>query len=141
MDVLVPIDDSKPARKAVAHATESYPDAGIHLLHVINPNTSMYGDGAVYAYESLIDARREAADGLFEEATEIAADAGYDTDSLSTETIVGQPAREIVSVAKGGGYDLIVVGSHGREGASRVLLGSVAENVVRRAPVPVTVVR
>ncbi|SDQ57336.1 universal stress protein [Natronobacterium texcoconense] len=139
MRVLVPIDDSEPARKAIAHATKSYPDADLSLVHVINPSTAMYGDGAVYAYDSLIDARREAADKLFEEAREIAAEHGHD--DIDTETIVGRPAHEIVTAAEEENADLVVIGSHGRSGASRVLLGSVAETVVRRAPVPVTVVR
>ncbi|AFZ71687.1 universal stress protein [Natronobacterium gregoryi] len=139
MQVLVPIDDSEPARKAVAHAATAYPDADLRLVHIINPSTSMYGDGAVYAYDSLIDARREAAARLFEETRKVAAEHGHD--DVATETIVGRPAREIVSVATEENVDLVVIGSHGRSGASRVLLGSVAETVVRQAPVPVTVVR
>lgn len=139
MKVLVPIDDSEPAREAVAHAANSYPDADLTVLHVIDPSTAMYGDGAVYAYDALIDARREAAEKLFEDAEEIAAEHGHD--DLETETVVGRPSREIVTIADDEGFDLIVLGSHGRSGAARVLLGSVAETVIRRAPVPVTVVR
>jgi nucleotide-binding universal stress UspA family protein len=57
------------------------------------------------------------------------------------ETIVGVPSRAIVEWAEENEVDGVVIGSHGREGVSRVLLGSVAETVVRRSPVPVTVVR
>jgi len=57
------------------------------------------------------------------------------------ETAVGKPSREIVSFAEENDVTQIIIGSHGRKGVSRVLLGNVAENVVRRAPVTVTVVR
>ncbi|MXV63761.1 universal stress protein [Natronorubrum sp. JWXQ-INN-674] len=138
MDVLVPIDDSEPARAALEHAVREYPDATITAVHVIDPNLSTYGEGGIYAYESMVESRREDAEDLFADAAEIAADA---RGSIATETVVGDPAREIVAFATDHDVDHIVVGSRGRSGASRVLLGSVAERVVRRAPVPVTIVR
>ncbi|APW98502.1 universal stress protein UspA [Halobiforma lacisalsi AJ5] len=143
MDVLIPIDDSDPARKAVAHAVESHPvdDTDLYLLHVVDLTTAMYGEESLYAYDALIEARCEAAERLFDEAVEIAAEAGHDPDDVTRETVVGRPAREIVEYAEDHGVDAVVIGSHGRKGASRILLGSVAEQVVRRAPVPVTVVR
>jgi nucleotide-binding universal stress UspA family protein len=55
--------------------------------------------------------------------------------------VSGDPANEIVAYAEETDVDHIVVGSHGRSGLSRVLLGSTAEKVVRRSPVPVTVVK
>jgi universal stress protein A len=54
---------------------------------------------------------------------------------------IGKPAVEIVKAADEWGADLVVIGSHGREGISRVLLGSVAESVLRHAGRPVLVVR
>lgn len=53
----------------------------------------------------------------------------------------GSPGDEIVAAAKSFGADLIVIGSHGRTGITRVLMGSVAEAVMRHAPCPVLVVR
>ncbi|ADD07276.1 UspA domain protein (plasmid) [Natrialba magadii ATCC 43099] len=138
MHVLVPIDDSDPAMKAVEHAAETYADGTVTLLHVINPRTGMYGDEALYAYEAILESQQEAAADLFERASELAA--AHDCD-VHTESIIGFPAREIVSTAAEEDADHIVIGSHGRTGPSRVLLGSVAEQVVRRAPCPVTVVR
>jgi nucleotide-binding universal stress UspA family protein len=55
--------------------------------------------------------------------------------------LVGNPAEEIASAAANGGYDAIVIGTHGRGGLSRAVLGSVAEQIVRVATVPVVVVR
>jgi len=60
---------------------------------------------------------------------------------VDTRIEVGSPARVIVDVAEEGPFDHVVIGSHGREGVSRILLGSVAEGVARRSPVPVTVAR
>jgi nucleotide-binding universal stress UspA family protein len=60
--------------------------------------------------------------------------------SVTTETLFGAPAQELVAYARRAGIDLIVMGTHGRTGVSRALLGSVAEAVVRRAPCPVLTV-
>jgi universal stress protein A len=54
---------------------------------------------------------------------------------------VGDPVESIVGTARGWPADLVVIGSHGRDGLNRVLLGSVAEGVTRHAPCPVLVVR
>jgi nucleotide-binding universal stress UspA family protein len=56
-------------------------------------------------------------------------------------TEIGRPSRAIVEYAEEHDIDHIVMGSHGRSGVTRILLGSVAETVVRRSPVPVTIVR
>jgi nucleotide-binding universal stress UspA family protein len=60
--------------------------------------------------------------------------------SVTTETLYGTPATEIVAYARRAGADIVVLGTHGRTGLSRALLGSVAEAVVRRAPCPVLTV-
>ena len=60
--------------------------------------------------------------------------------AVKTETVSGIPARKIAEYARRQGTDLIVMGSHGRTGLSRALLGSVAEAVVRRSPCPVLIV-
>lgn len=138
MDVLVPVDDSDPARAAVEHAIAEYPEASVTVLHVVDPNMAAYGEGGIYAYDAAVSSQREAAEELFEDLADSME--GHDG-SITTETVVGDPAREIVDYAEEHGIDHIVVGSHGRTGASRVLLGSVAERVVRLAPVPVTIVR
>ena len=54
---------------------------------------------------------------------------------------VGRPATVLVEMARDQGYDLLVVGTHGRKGIEHVILGSVAERVVRSATVPVLVVK
>jgi len=64
-----------------------------------------------------------------------------DSDAELAVRISGSPAVAIVQYARSIGADAIVVGTHGREGVSRLLMGSVAEHVVRHAPCPVLVVR
>lgn len=144
MDLLVALDQSEPAQEALEYAARAHPDADVTAVHAINPIDVLQGDEGMYggyeghAYEELVESQREAAEELFADAREVVADRDV---SLATETVVGHPAREIVSFAEERGSDHVFVGSHGRSGVSRVLLGSVAERVVRRAPVPVTVVR
>ncbi|MBK8259717.1 MAG: universal stress protein [Polyangiaceae bacterium] len=60
---------------------------------------------------------------------------------VAARLAMGDPMRTICSVAQDGNHDLVVMGTHGRTGVSRVLAGSVAENVVRHCPVPVLTVR
>ncbi len=136
MHVLVPVDDSDPSREALALACETYPDARITALHVLEP---MHGEPAMWLSE---EQRKEAAEEetgeLFDGLRKTAEEYGVD---LRTESVYGTPARAVVAFVEEHDVDHVFVGSHGRTGASRVLLGSVAEGVVRRSPVPVTVAR
>lgn len=138
MDVLVPIDDSDHARKALEHAITTQPDASFTVLHVVNPSMGMYRGDTAYNFERFVELEEEKAEELFASARELADE--HDA-SITTETVTGTPARSIVEFASENDVDAIYLGSHGREGVSRILLGSVAEQVVRRATVPVTVVR
>lgn len=136
--ILVPLDGSKQAWEAFDYAVEEFPSATIVLLYVIDPVEAGYSTTAtVPGYtEQWYEQSQDRADNLFEEAGERAGDA-----TLETETDVGRPSRLIVEFAEENDVDQIVMGSHGRSGVSRILLGSVAEAVVRRSPVPVTIVR
>jgi len=148
--LLVPLDGSDPSWEALAHVVETEPDATVTVLHVIDPARASYGAsvGIPTSSEEWYHAEEEAAEEMFEEARERVA--GTDIE-LHEETVVGQPSRVIVDYVEGEDdgeagavrptIDAIVIGSHGRRGVARVLLGSVAEVVVRRSPVPVTVVR
>ncbi len=89
-------------------------------------------------YDEIRKQHENRAEGILERAREQAA--AYDHD-LETEQVIGSVSRSIVDYVEGSDVDHVVIGSHGRTGASRILLGSVAENVARRSPVPVTIVR
>lgn len=138
--VLVPFDGSEQSVNAIDHVLAEFTGSQVTLLHVINPARAGYGAqaGIPTSSEEWLEEAEAEAESLFDDARERAAD--HDVE-LDTATEVGNPSRVIVEYAEADGIDHVVMGSHGREGLSRVLLGSVAENVVRRSPVPVTVVR
>jgi nucleotide-binding universal stress UspA family protein len=137
--ILVPYDGSPPSQHALEFAFEKFPDATVDALHVIQIPEGYWG-----AFEGpevrppVTEKAQEYADGLLEGAREIAAD--HDRD-LDTDIVTGQAHNRIVEYAEDDEYDMIVIGSHGREGVSRVLLGSVAESIARRSPTPVLIVR
>ncbi|MFB1063337.1 universal stress protein [Natrinema sp. H-ect4] len=138
MDVLVAYDGSKPAQKAVEHAFSTYPDAEIVLLRVIEAADSSTEAGISIIQEMLREREEEISEEFPDEIDAITSDPDVE---FRTETVVGKPAREIVSFAEEHDIDHVIIGSHGRAGLSRILLGSVAEKIVRRAPMPVTVIR
>ena len=137
--LLVPLDGSEQADEALAYAYEEFPDATVTLLHVINPARAGYGAQA--GLPSFSEEWYDEAEAAAEELLAAAREEIPETTTVETATEVGQPARTIVDYADDNDIDEIVIGSHGRRGISRVLLGSVAENVARRADVPVTVAR
>ncbi len=138
--ILVPFDGSEPARDALEYAFELFPDGEFVVLAVADttslpyiPNTADDAASRPEVRESLNDAADQLA-----AAEAIADERGID---VETETSTGTPAQEIVERAEADAIDHVVIGSRGRSGVARVLLGSVAEVVVRHAPVPVTAVR
>ncbi|SEH56952.1 Nucleotide-binding universal stress protein, UspA family [Halopenitus malekzadehii] len=135
--ILVPVDGSDCSNEALQFAAEEWPAAELVLLHVINPARSSAGSelgvpGAVEQWYENATTRSETV------LSNAAATVDRDVETL---TEVGRPGNTIRDVAEAEDVDAIVIGSHGRTGVSRVLLGSVAEGVVRKASVPVTVVR
>jgi nucleotide-binding universal stress UspA family protein len=138
--ILVPIDGSEQSSAALEYALEHFKDADISVINVVDPIEAGYtAQSTVPGYsEEWFEQAKDAADQLFDEAQQTADE--YDHE-LDTATEVGRPSRTIVEYAEETDVDHIVIGSHGRSGVSRILLGSVAESVVRRSPVPVTIVR
>ncbi|MFW6317052.1 MAG: universal stress protein [Halorubrum sp.] len=130
VDVLVPVDGSASSDNALEYAFDLFPDAKVHIVHV----TSFPTEPTATAVERA----QEQAEEVIKEAKLIADD--YDQ-PIKTETIHGNAAKAIIRYAEQNDIDHIVMGSKGRSGVQRVLLGSVAETVVRRSPTPVTIVR
>ena len=138
MTVLVAYDGSLPAQKAVEHAIEQFPDETIVLLRVVEIADGYTDAGIGLLKEHLRERRKEVATDI---SDDVASLIDVSDVEFEIETTVGRPAREVVEYAEKNDVDQIIVGSHGRAGVSRVLLGSVAEEIVRRSSVPVTVVR
>ncbi len=138
--ILVPMDDSEPAGRALEYALDNHPDAEISVLHVVGVPSMMMGDAVALTLEDDIhEAAATRAEPVFDRAHETASE-----HEREIETIVGigHPARIIVDRAKD--YDAVVLGSHGADrdrAVRRFLVGNVAETVTKRSPVPVTVVR
>jgi len=138
MHLLVALEDSEPGWAALEFACAEHADDEITAIHAVDPTSSGYGEVAHLGPSELLERQREDAQELLTDAEDRAATQGC---AIETAVAVGQPADAIVDYATENAIDLIVVGSHGRSGFSRVLLGSVAERVARQAPVPVTIVR
>jgi nucleotide-binding universal stress UspA family protein len=136
--VLVAYDGSEPAREAVAYALDEHSDDEVVLLRVVELAGGATDAGLELVRESLRDRREEVSESTADELDDLLD--GTDVETNLT-TVVGEPEKEIVSYADEHDVDHIVVGSYGRGGVSRVLLGSVAETVARRSAVPVTIVR
>ncbi|MFC4360285.1 universal stress protein [Halobium salinum] len=134
--ILVPVDGSAESRLALTHATTQFPEAHIVLLHVIEPfaDHSKAAGHQGQRTKQVFEERQQLLDEMVERGDEYAG-------TFSTELVYGRPVHVIPRFVDTHGIDEVVIGSRGRDGTARLLLGSVAETVVRRVPVPVTVVR
>lgn len=141
--VLIPIDGSKPSWVALDHAIETHAGARLSVLHVVDPAAGTYAgvEGGYYDPDAFERARERGERLCAEARNRVEAADTLETTVVDTAVETGKPARTIVEYAADQGVDHVVMGSHGRSGVSRILLGSVAETVARRAPVPVTIVR
>lgn len=138
-NVLIAFDGSPLSERSLTYAIENFSEATITTIYVINPIESVIDveAGGLGVAEDWYDNAHERATRIHTTAKELAADHGID---LDTVTEVGRPARAILEYAEEHGIDQIVIGSHGRSGIDRTILGSVAEKVVRRARIPVTII-
>jgi len=138
MAILVAYDGSHPAQKALERAVRAADGEEIILLRVIEAADGMIEAGWDIVQNRLKEMQEEVTSEISEDIK-----TRLDTENVEfrVETVVGKPSREIVAFAEENDVSEIVIGSHGREGVSRVLLGNVAENVVRRSPITVIVVR
>lgn len=139
---LVAIDDSEPAWAALEYALIARSNDELTAIHVLDTDSfgiyqSLTG-GSSADFEDTRTERKQEVETLLDRVRDRAEKHGM---TLTTETSSGRPERAIVAYAEDHPIDEIVIGSHGRTGGSRILLGSVAEKVVRRSPVPVTIVR
>ncbi|MGW8320392.1 MAG: universal stress protein [Thermodesulfobacteriota bacterium] len=137
MKILVCTDGSEIAKRAVEYAADFAKNyqADLTVMYVIDHETSMkkpvydkYGDKTHKAKELLEDAKKTIA----EKGAEI---------EVTERIAVGPVSREIVRIAKAEEFDSIVIGTRGLGGLIRMLLGSVAEDVILYAHCPVVVVR
>lgn len=139
--LLVPVDFSTTSNKAFAYAREMVKCWGgeLHLLHILDTD---FLTGAVHITiepldESVAKWRKRAEEKL------AATYRGEDGSDLPGEIHIrdGKPNEEILQAAEEMDVDMIIIGSHGRIGLERTIFGSVAERVVKNAPMPVLVIK
>lgn len=140
--IMVAVDGSDTAERGLKEAVNLAKDqkAQLAIVHVIDL-VVVYGAGQFPG--AYIEATREFAQETIARARKLAAEAGIVPEVLSPEIVTGgyHVADTIAQVASEWKADLLVVGTHGRRGVSRLLLGSVAERIVRVAPCPLLLVR
>ena len=133
--ILVPTDFSRQSDRAIhyAHDLAEQLGASLHLLHVVNRPLLAEGlaDGAFISEKFESDMVKHAEAQMHKQ----------EPGTASTDVVFGYAAKAIVEHAARLGADLIVMGSHGRTGMVHLMLGSVAEAVVRTSPCPVLTVR
>lgn len=138
--ILVPVDFSEFSEKAFAWALALAEKWHSHIivLHVVS--IPMYPPLVMGTYFNPAEFESALQKDARARAKEFAERAGGKTVQIDTRVVLGQPFSDICLLATQEKADLIVMGSHGRTGFGHVLLGSVAERVVRHAPCPVLVV-
>ncbi len=139
--ILLPTDFSERGAEATKYAcalAEQF-NAELHVLHVLpNPDVAVFDFGISPELSEHVQRAKEAA----REELERVVDLKWAEGRTIVKTVVEGPAFvEIVRYAREHEIDLIVLGTHGRSGLAHVLLGSVAEKVVRKASCPVLTVR
>lgn len=158
MKILIPLDGSPFSQEAVYAARRLFTpaDGSITLLRVAefpNDETPM-SPSRFRSYlaelrtqhdprqaEALEQALRDLRAGLLDQLAEpkqLLREAGF---QVSCRVLYGQPALEIASLVRDEGFDLVIMATHGRKGLARLVMGSVAEAVLRQVRVPVVMIR
>src|ERR1700685_3832926 len=139
--ILVPIDGSKTSNRGLIEAIKLAKNqcGQVRLLHVVNEFIldCGYGGGA---YGDIIESMRAAGENVLNSAGALARQHGLDPESVLLQCVGGPASDMIIAQAKEWPADLIVMGTHGRRGLRRLAMGSDAEGVVSKSPVPVLLV-
>ena len=140
----MPVDGSDTANKALAMAVQmaSESKGRVRIIHVIEG--MVYSGGTVQTESFPVDmvgSVRAAGNKILNDAKALAAAAGVEVESELFDTFDGRLADVVSDAAKNWEADLIVVGTHGRRGIGRLLMGSGAEQIIRQASAPVLVIR
>jgi nucleotide-binding universal stress UspA family protein len=142
--ILVPVDGSSSSNKALDEAIRLavFSGAKISLMHVIDDLSHVTGfEPATDYVQQMIPLMRAAGEELLAKHGEKVLAHGLPVECVLIAEGSGRVFEHVAEQARFSHVDLIVLGSHGRRGVKRVLLGSDAEQIIRHAPVPVLVVR
>ena len=141
--ILIPTDGSEPAEHAIPTGIDlaAAHDATVYAMYVVEPVPLGGYAAGMSAASSEHSEYTEQQEAEAEAALDIVSEAGLEADVDVVETVkYGEPNEAIVTYAETNDIELIVMGTHGRSGADRLVIGSVAEKVVRGSSVPVLTV-
>jgi nucleotide-binding universal stress UspA family protein len=142
--ILISTDGSEIAQKGVDHGLGLAKAIGakttiVTVTEVLMPYLPRGGEVTAFAhYQEFAEIQKDAAERLLSDVKEKAAEKGVEADTVCIE--LSSPAEAIVETAKERGCGLIVMASHGRRGLQRLMLGSVAREVLALSPIPVLVI-
>jgi nucleotide-binding universal stress UspA family protein len=141
--IFVPLDGSATATRGLGEAIRLAKNQGsqLRLFHIADERVVDCGYGPGTYGSELIESARTEGHKILRDAQELAQAGGMGAEILLMESVGGQIAALIIAQAKAWPADLIVMGTHGRRGISRLAMGSDAECVVRNTPVPVLLIR
>ena len=139
LKALVPVDGSENADRAVRHVVKLVKDGEPIEIHLINVQPPFHGDVTTFVGKKTVDDyHREEAEKALVSARQILDEAGL---KYKTHIAVGPAGETVCEFAKRLGVDKIVMGTRGHGKAVGLILGSVARDVIAKAPAPVTVVK
>ena len=140
--ILVPVDGSETSTRGLLEAIELVEGhrAKLRLLYVVNLSTAALAEAA-YPGDELRKRLCQDGEETLKEAATTARQKGLETESMLIETPADNTGEMIVRAAKEWSADIIVMGTHGRRGIARMILGSSAEFVLRHTSVPLLLVR
>jgi len=142
--ILVPIDGSDTSSRGLQEAIGLAKLAGgsIRLIHIVDEMVFTSGiDGSAVIMGDVISSLKEAGQSCLDKARDKVEQAGIKADSVLVEGFGTRVSDTVIEQAARWGASIIVLGTHGRRGVSRLVLGSDAEQILRSAPVPVLLVR
>jgi nucleotide-binding universal stress UspA family protein len=138
--ILFPYDLSENAPKILPYVlsvSEAY-NSTIYLLHVVH---DLQKWGKVYIpHPSMGVLQKEALEGAEKAMDRVCEEQLQSCPNFQRRVVSGDPATEILKTIESEHIDLVIMGTHGRKGLEHIVIGSVAENVVRKSPVPVMTV-
>lgn len=141
--ILVPTDGSDTAICGLREAIKLAKDmsAQIRIIHIVDE--LVMGSSPAYAVvmDNVIEDLRAAGKSILTNAQTMAKEAGISADTQLVEAFGGRAGEHILKAAQEWPADIIVCGTHGRRGLRRIVLGSDAEYLVRRSPVPILLIR
>lgn len=143
--ILVPIDGSPTSRLGLGEAIKLAKDQGakLRLFHLVDEYIAVSGpEGMAFTNtDDLLECLRQNGRRIIENAEALARRGGIKAESVMLESFGGRAADFIIEQANKWKADLIVLGTHGRRGVKRLVMGSDAEQVIRMTRVPVLLVR